>query len=184
MKTNKSYLLIAAVLTFLFALQPTHTMAQENIVDRLNKALNLKLPAEYDAKVREFTKNNEILKDKDVNVFTEKFIVEQMKADWGINRQNQYLFIVSDMFKQLTKNKDYDIYDASDGSDDRLEEYSNVMDKSEECGIKYREGLEAYEIRNHCVMKKTCPNACTCKLNCIFLQHRDKKRDGSCRMRF
>ena len=41
-----------------------------------------------------------------------------------------------------------------------------------------------YEIRNHCVMKKTCPNACTCKFDCISLQHRDKKRDGSCRMRF
>ena len=184
MKTNKSFLLIAALLTFLFSLQPTHLLAQGNIVDRLSKALNLKLPDEYDAKVKEFAETNKIMKDEGSNHFIEQFIGEQMKTDWGIDRQNQYLFIVSDMFKQLTKNKDYDIYDASDGSDDRLEEYSNVMDKSEECGIKYREGLEAYEIRNHCVMKKTCPNACTCKLNCIFLQHRDKKRDGSCRMRF
>ena len=52
MKTNKSYLIIAALLTILFSLTPTHSLAQENIVDRLNKALNLKLPDKYDAEAR------------------------------------------------------------------------------------------------------------------------------------
>lgn len=58
MKKKRYYLLISAVLTLLFFLPPTQTLAQENIIDRLDKSLGVKLPAEYDAKVREFTKTN------------------------------------------------------------------------------------------------------------------------------
>ena len=73
MKTNKFYLLISAVLTFLFTLTPTKILAQENIIDRLDKSLGVKLPAEYDAKVREFTKTNKIMKDEGSNHFIEQF---------------------------------------------------------------------------------------------------------------
>ena len=107
MKKNKSFLLIAAVLTFLFTLQPTHLLAQENIVDRLNKALNLKLPDKYDAEARKFIEKFEIIKDKDVIAFTEKFLVEQMKEDLGVNKQDQYLFLLTTCFEEITRDNLY-----------------------------------------------------------------------------
>ena len=141
MKKNKSYLLIAAVLAFLFTVPSTQMLAQENIVDRLNKALSLKLPDNYDAEARKFIEEKEILKDEDVIDYTEKFFVEQMKEDLGINKQDQYLFLLSTCFEKCTR--DY-LYYAADGNDKRLDDYTTVMDKMNQCGDKYEEGLKAY----------------------------------------
>lgn len=141
MKKNKSFLLIAAVLTFLFTLQPTHLLAQENIVDRLNKALNLKLPDKYDAEARKFIEKFEIIKDKDVIAFTEKFFVEQMKEDLGVNKQDQYLFLLTTCFEEITG--DY-LYYGDDENEKRFEDYLNITDKFEQIKKKYGEGLDEY----------------------------------------
>ena len=141
MKKNKSFLLIAAVLTFLFTLQPTHLLAQENIVDRLNKALNLKLPDKYDAEARKFIEKFEIIKDKDVIAFTEKFLVEQMKEDLGVNKQDQYLFLLTTCFEEITRDN---LYYGDDENEKRFEDFANVWDKLEQIKKKYGEGLDAY----------------------------------------
>ena len=142
MKNNKSYLLIAAVLAFLFTLTPTQMLAQENLVDRLNKALNLKLPDNYDAEARKFIEENQkFFKDKDVIDYTEKFIVEQMKEDLGINKQDQYLFLLDGCFKKCTG--DF-IYYGNDGNDKRLDDFLMVKGKMKQCREKYGEGLKAY----------------------------------------
>ncbi len=142
MKKNKSYLLITAVLTFLFTLPSTHMLAQENLVDRLNKALNLKLPDNYDAEARKFIeKYKKICQDEDVIDYTEKFIVEQMKEDLGLNKQDQYLFLLSTCFEKCTG--DY-LYYGADGNDKRLDDYTKVMDNMNQCGEKYEEELKAY----------------------------------------
>ena len=141
MKTNKSYLLIAAVLTFLFTLTPTHSLAQENIVDRLNKILGIKLPTDYEAKTKEFTTTNVVMKDEGVSKFTEHFIVEQMKDNWGISMQNQLLFVWAAIYKQIT-NKN--LYNGSDGNKERLNEFKLAMDRWKQCGEKFGNNFDSY----------------------------------------
>ena len=141
MKKNKSFLLIAAVLTFLFTVPSTQMLAQENLVDRLNKALNLKLPDKYDAEARKFIEKFEITRDKNVIAFTEKFLVEQMKEDLGVNKQDQYLFLLTTCFEEITG--DY-LYYGDDENGKRFDDYSNIMDKLEQIKKKYGEGLDAY----------------------------------------
>ena len=141
MKTNKSYLLIAAVLTFLFTLPPTRILAQENIVDRLNKALNLKLPDKYDAEARKFIEKYENISYDFVITFTEQFIVEQMKVDLGINKQDQYLFLLSVCFNELTSEF---LYCGEDGNEKRLESCNAVWDKLEQIQNKYSDEFLVY----------------------------------------
>lgn len=141
MKTNKSYLLISAVLTLLFFLPPTQTLAQENIIDRLDKSLGVKLPAEYDAKVREFTKTNKIMKDEGSNHFIEQFIGEQMETDWGIDRPNQLLFVWHSIYKQITKN---DLYDTNDKNQQRLNDFNGKKDRINNCGSEFKNVFKEY----------------------------------------
>ena len=149
MKTNKFYLLIAAVSTFLFTLPPTRTLAQETIFDRLDKKLGVKLPNEYQTKVREWidtcgwiveSKDNNTIRDikKRMQNFTEQFIVEQMKEDWGIDRQNQLLFIWDAIIDKIVGKE---IYDGEDGNSKRLQEFEKALDNLEACGEKYKEGI-------------------------------------------
>ena len=140
MKTNKSYLLIA-VLTILFSLTPTHSLAQENIVDRLDKTLGVKLPSDYETKTNEFTTTNVVMKDEGVSKLTEQFIVEQMKDNWGISMQNQLLFVWAAIYKQIT-NKN--LYNGSDGNKERLNEFKLAMDRWKQCGEKYGHNFDAY----------------------------------------
>ena len=141
MKKNKSYLLIAAVLAFLFPLTPTKILAQENIIDRLDKSLGVKLPAEYDAKVREFTKTNKIMKDEGSNHFIEQFIGEQMETDWGIDRPNQLLFVWHSIYKQITKN---DLYDTNDKNQQRLNDFNGKKDRINNCGSEFKNVFKEY----------------------------------------
>ena len=141
MKNNKSYLLIAAVLAFLFALPPKQMLAQENLVDRLNKALNLKLPDNYDAEAREIIEKYRFFQDEDVIDYTEQFFVEQMKEDWGIDKQDQYLFLLDGCFKKCTRDG---LYHGNDGNDKRLDNFLMVKGNYKQCREKYGEGVKAY----------------------------------------
>ena len=141
MKKNKSFLLIAAVLAFLFTLTPTKILAQESIIDRLDKSLGVKLPAEYEAKVREFTKTNKIMKDEGSNHFIEQFIGEQMETDWGIDRPNQLLFVWHSIYKQITKN---DLYDTNDKNQQRLNDFNGKKDRINNCGSEFKNVFKEY----------------------------------------
>ena len=122
MKTNIFYLLIAAVLTFLFSLPPTQTLAQESIIDRLDKSLGVKLPAEYEAKVRDLLKNSNVFKVKGADDCTAQFIENQMKVDWKIDKQNQLVFLWHCIYKQIIGE---DLYNPEDGDSKRLQDFND-----------------------------------------------------------
>ena len=113
----------------------------KDIVDRLNTSLGISLPSQYQTTVKNFVKNSKILSDKDAQTFTEQFIKDQMKTGWGINKQNQLLFIWDAVYDQITGKQ---LYTGEDGNQTRLNEFEKVMEKAEACGKKYKEGFKAY----------------------------------------
>ena len=137
-------MLIAAVLTFLFTLTPTHMLAQENIVDRLDKELGITLPKEYQNVVKMFVDTSQVFnydKNSDAADFTANFIKHKMKYNWNINKQNQLLFIWHSIYQQCT-NKD--LYDGEDGNDKRLEECEEAIDSIDLCGLTYKNEFVAH----------------------------------------
>ena len=142
-KTNAKNVVRTLVLVMCFLLPTHHTLAQtqETIIDRLDNALGVKLPAEYRQQFVEFVKTNTIMKDEGSNKFTEQFIKEQMKNNWGISKQSQLLFVWQAIHYQITK--DF-IYKGDDNNEARLEEFANVMERYDECGNKYKSSYIAY----------------------------------------
>ena len=69
------------------------TASAQDLVDRVSQAVGVELPSEYKQKVKDFVATNIVMKDEDGAQFTEQFILEEMKKDWKINRQDQLLFI-------------------------------------------------------------------------------------------
>ena len=129
------------LLTLAFCLFPVlPAFAQEDIVNRLDKALGVTLPSEYKSKVKAFVQGSKVLEGLGV-IPTEKFIKEQMKEDWGINKQNQLLFIWDAIYEQITKKN---FYDGEDGNKQRLDDFENALDKIEACGKKYKQDYKAY----------------------------------------
>ena len=114
------------LIVLLVALFPLFASAQD-IVDRLDAALGMSLPDDYKSKVKDLAKTNKVLKDGDGNAFTEGFIKEQMKQNWGISKGNQLIFVWSAIYDKLTNN---DLYDGSDGDNKRLDDFSNVISKN------------------------------------------------------
>lgn len=121
---------------------PALAQNTKDIVDRLNTSLGITLPSQYQTTVKNFVKNSKILSDKDAQTFTEQFIKDQMKTSWGINKQNQLLFIWDAVYGQILTNKQ--LYTGEDGNQTRLNEFEKVMEKAEVCGKKYKEGFHAY----------------------------------------
>lgn len=121
---------------------PTLAQNTKDIVDRLNTSLGVSLPSQYQTTVKNFLKNSKILSDKDAQTFTEQFIKEQMKTSWGINKQNQLLFVWDAVYGQILNNKQ--LYTGEDGNQARLDEFEKVMEKAEACGKKYNEDFKAY----------------------------------------
>lgn len=144
MKTRMEILRRMAVIIIacICSLQPTQAQNTSDIVDRLNASLGVQLPSQYQTTVKNFVKYSKILSDKDAQTFTEQFIKDQMKTDWGINKQNQLLFIWDAVYGQIIKDKQ--LYTGEDGNQARLDEFEKVMEKSEDCGKKYNDSFKAY----------------------------------------
>lgn len=81
------------------------------------------------------------MKDKGSAQFTEDYIVKQMQSDWWISKQSQLLFIWTHIYNEITG--EY-LYDWSDGDENRLDEYGNVMERAEKCWKDFRSGYIAY----------------------------------------
>ena len=137
MKKNKSFLLIAAVLAFLFTLTPTKILAQESIIDRLDKSLGVKLPAEYEAKVRDLLKNSNVFKVIGADDCTAQFIENWMRKDWKIDKQNQLVFLWHCIYKKIT---DDDLYNPEDGDSNRLQDFNDRV-----VGMRIRAAGQGYE---------------------------------------
>ena len=111
------------------------------IISNIEKRTWIKLPNEYTDKLNNFVTTNKIMKSRNWIKFTEDFIVNQLKYNWNISKKNQLLFIRSAVYKQLTNN---DLYDWSDWDDNRLDEFSNVIDNIEQCWNDYINWINAY----------------------------------------
>ena len=120
---------------------PTLAQNTKDIVDRLNTSLGVSLPSQYQTTVKNFVGNNRVLANKNANTFTEQFIKDQMKTSWGINKQNQLLFIWDAIYGQILNKQ---LYTGEDGNQARLNEFEKVIEKAEACGKKYKEGFHAY----------------------------------------
>ena len=133
-------------LTFLFLLTLLPLMvgaqgqAQDNLVDRVSRAVGVRLPDGYEAKVKEFVAKSKVLEGIG-GEFTETWIAGQMKTSWGIDKGNQLLFVWDAVYEQITKKN---FYDGEDGNKKRLDEFEKVMDNIEACGKKFKEDYTAH----------------------------------------
>ncbi|MBQ3625102.1 MAG: hypothetical protein II950_06755 [Prevotella sp.] len=134
--------ILLAVAACFTSLPTTYAQTDGDIVDRLNKALLVKLPAEFEAKVKEFAANDTIMRTRSATAFTEQFIIEQFKKDWGIDRQNQLLFIWSTIYSGITKKTLYDFLD--DDNEARSDEYFNQLENINKFYESYKKGFKEY----------------------------------------
>ena len=131
---------------FLMMLLAVVTASAQDIFDRLDNALGVSLSAEYKNIIRNNEKMQKVLlNDSGTCAFTEQFILEEMKKDWKISRQNQLLFIWHYIYLQVT---DSNLYDG-DGVDDnvkRKEEFNSygVPARIKAGGMKFRQSCLAY----------------------------------------
>ena len=114
--------------------------AQDNLVDRVSRAVGVRLPDGYEAKVKEFVTKSKVLEGIG-GEFTETWIAGQMKTSWGIDKGNQLLFVWDAVCEQITKKN---FYDGEDGNKKRLDEFEKVMDNIEACGKKFKEEYTAH----------------------------------------
>lgn len=155
MKTNKSYLLIAAVLTLLFFLPPTHSLAQnistgdnkqgvESNTNTASKSENrpkYKIPGVYKEKFESMLKNEfPVIKIDGANSwkFTVEFIDKEMESDWGISKDNQFLFVLHSIHRVIIGK---DLYDRKVGGHELFQDFSNVLDSVDACEKRYYEGM-------------------------------------------
>ena len=130
------------MLTLAFCLFPVlPACAQEDIVDRLDKALGVTLPSEYKSKLKTFVQSSLVFKDKDASELTEQFIKDEMKKDWGISKQSQLLFIWTALNEKI--NGEF-LYEGSDGNENRLEEFASIMNTYDDCGKRYETAFRAH----------------------------------------
>lgn len=116
------------------------TLSAQDLVDRVSQAVGVELPSEYKAPVKAYVQSSKVL-EGDEAIFTEQFITQQMKEDWGINKQNQLLFIWDAIYEQITKKN---FYDGEDGNKQRLDDFEKALDNIEACGKKYKQDIIAY----------------------------------------
>ena len=141
---------------FLMMLIAAATVSAQDLVDKVSQAVGVELPSEYKGKVKNFVMNSKILSYKDAQTFTELFIKEQMNTNWGINKQNQLLFIWDAIYEQITKKN---FYDGEDGNKQRLDNFEKALDNIEACGKKYKQDFTAYMEKQSAEAKKQSAEA-------------------------
>ena len=117
-------------------------ISNSTILDRLNQKIWVSLPDEYNQKVLEFVLNDTIMKTRSATNYTEKFIINEMKKDWWISKQNQLLFIRSSIYGWITKVFLYDRLD--DDNDIRSIEYEKALDLINASYEEYKRWFNIY----------------------------------------
>ena len=117
-------------------------VSTSTILDRLNQKIWVSLPTEYNSKVLNFVLNDTIMRTRSATAYTENFIMNEMKKDWWIGKQNQLLFIWSEIYGWITGWKLYDILDDED--DDRYEEYSKTSKQIATSYEEYKKWFKTY----------------------------------------
>ena len=117
MKIKTILLLLALCLTM-----GANAQTNEDVVDRVSRAVGVRLPDGYEAKVKEFVDTNKVLKDEDAANFTEQFIAEEMGKDWKIDKQSQLLFLWHCIYSEITGASLYN----GEGGNTRIKEDFNA----------------------------------------------------------
>ena len=126
--------------TYNFNQQDVEVLVDSSIVSNIERKTWIILPKMYADKIKNFVQNSKVVEGLGAR-FTENFIVDQMKSDRWISKQNQLLFIWDAVYEQITKKN---FYDWEDWDEKRLEEFENAMDSIEICGEKYKEWFTSY----------------------------------------
>ena len=111
------------------------------LIPQLDKILWVTLPAEYDSKVRNFVQNNYVMSSNNARIFTQNFIIDEMKKDRWISKQNQLLFIWYSIYLNIEWK---DLYDGEDWDEKRLDAFDVSLDYIEDCGKRYVDNLDIY----------------------------------------
>jgi len=112
-----------------------------DIITNIEKGTWTKLPVIYNQNLKTFITTNNIMKDEGSSEFIEDFIVKEMQNNRWISKESQLLFIWTHIYKEITGTY---LYDWSDGDENRLNEYGNVMDRAEKCWKDFRNWYIAY----------------------------------------
>ena len=126
--------------TYNFSQQSVEVLADSSIVSNIERRTWTILPRMYADKIKNFVRNSKVVEGSGAT-FTENFIVNQMKSNWWISKQNQLLFIWDAVYEQITKKN---FYDWEDWDSDRLSEFEIDMDSIENCWKKYKEWFTSY----------------------------------------
>lgn len=112
------------------------------IIDRLDKKLWVSVPAEYSAKLLNFVLNDTIMRTRSATAYTEEFIINEMKKDWWISKQNQLLFIRSTIYAWISQRTLYDWLD--DDNETRSDEYEKALKQINSSYEEYKKWFKAY----------------------------------------
>lgn len=85
------------------------------------------MPEGYENPIRNFIANHNAIKDN--ALFTEGFIVKEMGTKWGIDDDNQLLFI----YCAIGYNYGEDLFTGEDRDKNRMSQFESVLDKVEDC---------------------------------------------------
>ena len=118
-------------------------VADTSMVAYIEKKTGIQIPAEYRNKIDSIFKDNypHIKVEIDgINSweFTVDYVLNEMKSDWSISKDNQLLFIL-DSFSELLSGEG--VYDGEDGDSIRWEEYEKAFDNIDVCRDRYKEGI-------------------------------------------
>ena len=82
------------------------------------------------------------MRTRSATAYTEEFIVNEMKNDWWISKDNQLLFVWSEIYGWITGWKLYDILDDED--DNRYDEYSRTSKQIATSYDNYKKWFKTY----------------------------------------
>ena len=123
----------------------TRTKAEvstSTILDRLNQKIWVSLSDEYNYKVLDFVLNDTIMRTRSATAYTEEFIVNEMKKDRWISKQNQLLFIRSTIYAWISKKPLYDRLD--DDNETRSDEYEKALKQINSSYEEYKKWFKTY----------------------------------------
>ncbi len=116
-------------------------VSDSNIIANIERRTRITIPKPYDQKLKNFISTNKIMQDEWSAKYTADFIVKQMQANRWISKQSQLLFIWTHIYNEITGTY---LYDWSDGDENRLNEYGNVMDRAEKCWKDFKNWYIVY----------------------------------------
>lgn len=117
-------------------------VSTSTILDRLNQKIWVSLPTEYNSKVLNFVLNDTIMRTRSATAYTENFIMNEMKKDWWIGKQNQLLFIRSRIYAWISDKTLYDRLD--DENESRSDEYSKALKQIAASYEEYKKWFKTY----------------------------------------